>query len=647
MAPTNVAVVPLVPEDKDEISKLVTEFIARQAYYADRVTAMNDRDRMFDGEHWPPEEEADTVTTNDVPEKKSFKLVFNYTRRIVLSYIAALAREPKPKVPSPTDPLMAANASIREKYLLSLWDDVMEVWYDVETNAAKYGWGVMQAVWAPPVNQPRVLPSQNFAGATVVRYTESPWVFRSIPVDRFYPVYRTLSKPNDFLKVFHYDPNRLIDDLEEQYNVKLDATGMMAPDGWQCLGTEPTCDLVAYWTKDKYILLALTRGTYESVVERGKKTNREVYYELVNTDNPMKVIPFWVVQNMRGNPQKDPTKGGSISDVDDIGDINRHYDEIMSEAAEEVVIQIHQPVVYKSSDHTQKPSDVVIGAGKAIPIDIEEELDTLKFSQEAPLVENHIERVMQSMKDLSFLGDAGFGIMNAQVSGVAARIAMVPMQQVLELKIPQRRRTLQAVCAYILRVTESKLKVGEDGAREGIQGWIMYKGKRYGEFTLYDYNIDGAYYADIDYGNLLPRDDFAFEQNEVYKLSAGAQSIYDTLDHIGVDDPAAAIERIKQEAQDPILNPEKVTATATAKQSQQQMAAPMAPTAPTGPAQPQTGGAMAGNPMAANAGASNPLMALMGGGMPQPGNGMTPPLPQAGAEEQGVTPGPVQPFMER
>jgi hypothetical protein len=277
---------------------------------------------------------------------------------------------------------------------------------------------------------------------------------------------------------------------------------------------------------------------------------------------------------------------------------------MLSEMAEDITIKIHGALVYKSAQHQQDPATMRLGAGVVIPIGEEEELEALKLQGDTITAENHTDRIMQSIKDLSFLGDAGFGNLIAGMSGEGFSIALNPLQQIVELKLPQRRDTLSSICAFLLQCFEEK--AAKDAS---FRGYVKTAFEHYALTELTPDDIKGQYRADIVYGNMLPRDDFLFAQNELYKLKAGGQSLRTTLDKIGFDDPDAELERMIEEFNDPVLNPERVLATAQAKQVQAQakQGPPPVPTTGGGPPPPPTK-APAGLGIPPSADGSQPFM---------------------------------------
>jgi hypothetical protein len=638
-----------IPEDgrvaEEKVGEVISDFLLRQSYYSSpRNAAIDFRTSLFDGEHWnaPPEDDTE------------YQLVFNYLRNVVLRFAATFSRQPKPRVPSPTASVSPESeaANRREKFLMALWPQLMRAWGDVEMNASKKSFGVLQVLWAPEGGQPEeVKVGKGEDQTTRKQYTSSPFKFRSINPKYFYPVYKTFDKPNDFICVYRYDPSRLVADLEEIYGVILAPVAM--PMLGEIIGASSTADLIEYWTKDVYALIAQTTVLVRTQSGRRAPIDIEktMYTVLEWGPNNQGEIPFWVLENMRADPDADPTDGGSISDLDDLFEINKHYNEIMSEEAEEIVTNIHRPLIYKggeAGEHSADPNSFEFKPGATLPIANDEELGPLPWTAEPNMVQLHLDRTLESLKDLSFLGEAGFGRVQSNVTGIGFKIALTPMEQILDLKLPLRTDLLQSVCAYLL-------KSFEEHANEGsFRGWIQDQYGQFGIVELQAKDVDRQYFVTIDYGNLLPRDDYMHEQNEVYKFKTGAQSLFTTIENLGVDDAQKEIERIKDELQDPVLNPERAMlikqAQAGGQQTQQQPApinaganprvlpSPSSAQPGTSPVMPNTLGGMGGMPG--------------GGQMGMPGGETQPPVPNAGAFGRGAGaggfgPGQLAPFINR
>ena len=616
-------VAPGLAGHEEILSALMSKFLLVQTHYAGRNSTIDAKQAFFSGDHWEDAEEDE--------DEGEFRLVINYCRRVVLDFVGMLARAPVPRVPVPAaeDPgAPEIEAARKREYLLRLvWEDFLAAWRRAEMNAAKSSYGVVECLWrddlsaedvpirgesrpvlaetpasSPPEGagpthvmpngttmpgaQHEEAPAPASAPRTLKRYMQDPFRFRSIDPRQFFPVYRTFDLADDFLYVFRFDPERLTTDLENRYGVGLGGTSSVLT------GTESTVDLIEYWDDVYYVLVAQTVMEVSTVpasktglVARVRRALQEptfipTYTVLAKLEHGYDRVPFWVVQNIV-DPEKDPTDGGSLSDLEDIPQLNQHLNLMRSEQAEEIVTNIHRPLIYASDDHQQEPKSLSFSAGAVYPIGIEERLEPVPYEGQPAEAWRHVEEIQQDIRTLSFLGDAGFGDFGSGTSGVAARIALTPMQRILELKLPPRIEVLRSLGSFLLRCFEQKLP--KDAK---LRGWVKGGVLRFQQVDLAPEDIAGQYYVDVDYGNLLPRDDQAHQQNEIYKWGSGAQSLFTTLENMGHEDPDEEIKRMKRELKDPWLNPEKwlavQQAVAAQKQQEQEAAGPPQGQAPPG-----------------------------------------------------------------
>lgn len=570
----------------DKVQEL---FLELEPEYSDRNTTLDRYESFFDGKHWDEQESS--------VESSSFQLVFNFCRAIVIKYSALLAKPPRFRLPSDGQDFRVRH---RELFLQAIRDAMAPAWSDVEFNASKLSFGVLQVLWEPGPDQPEsVSIGEGEDISRTDRYTESPFVFRSIPPKRFYPVYRTFDKPDDFLYVIRYDPNRLVEDLEQRYGVSLQPTSY---DSGQW-GSEGTCDLIEYWDDEDYHLVALTKFFMQD--KHGKRIDSSSAVSLKEFAHKYHRVPFFVLQNIR-NPNYDPTFEGSLGDIDSIYELNKHYNLVMSEAAEEIVTNIHRPLTYKSDDHQQDPTKLEMSPGAVYPIGAEESLDPVAWQPMPDAVRQHIEMTLGGIMDLSFLGQSGFGSYPTGASGVGLRLVLQSLEQILMLKLPLRIEALRGICKHVLRTARGRLK--ED---EALSFWVKDSTGRFGQAVIEVEDIGTDTFVDISYENLIPRDEMSFQQNEIYKYKTGAQSLWTTLDHLGFDDPDSEIELIKEEMQDDVLNPEKAAMILQAKQL-------------PGTAQPETRPVQPGPPMQG-----------------------APPMPAPSALEGAMGPGGLAPYMGR
>lgn len=590
-----------------------TKFTALESLYGSRNERINLYSRFFDGDHW----------NEQTPETGEFQIVLNYCRAVTMKFASLLARSPAPRIPLVIqDSDLRDKAAKREKYLRVLWPDLMRAWRDVEFNASKKTYGVLQVLWQPGEGQPDTI-TVGVGGdqAKKTAFTKSPFLFRSIAPEHFYPVYRTFDTPDDFLYVFRFAPGRLIEDIEEKYDVVLQSTTEKA-------GSSGTCDLIEFWSNTQYLLLARTQR--ETKDRRGHVAIEKVGVTLKDIEHEYRRPPFWVLQNLR-SPDADPTDGGSLGDIDAIAELNKHLNLLVSEASEEIITNIHRPTAYASNDHQQDPNKIKLKAGAIIPIGLEEKLEPITWQGLPNAVNQHIAGLVADIENLSFVGAIGFGQYPNRASGTGLQIALQSMENILDLKVPLREELLADVCLHLLRITEARLEKS-GGAKFAL--WVKDAMGRYGQVTLAEADIDGNYFVDIDFGNLLPRNETAHQQNEVYKYKTGVQSLRTTLDNIGVEAVDEELALLRDELNDPVLNPEKVIAIAQAKQLQK------------APEQPQTAPQPPGTAQAGTSPISQVPSALAA---PSPGV-QGPPVPQ---EQPGMPgqpplgPGNIAPMMAR
>ena len=546
---------------QEEIQEVYSRFLMREMFYSGRNENMDIRDDFFEGLHWEVEDAEE--------ERDRYRLVFNYVRRTILARAAGLAKAPEVRVRVTSLPKTEEfrKAAIREKFLRVLWPSLMEAWESVEMNSSKYSYGVLEIKWGS---------QGKTKGAEGHRYREvlePPFKFGSLPPKHFYPIYRSHTELNDMSAVFVSRPGQLIADLELKYGIPLQGSSAyelsksLGP-GWVTIGTEETTDVVEYWTETRFIIFARTSVLVKSIMEHdgnriGDTRRVEGIVILAEGKNPFNKIPFWVVPNIRSNPNADATNGGCISDAEDIYFINQHYNHMISEEAEEVSTVIHNPIIYSSDEHMQDPNTLTIKPGAVWPIGDEEKIEALKLGNVSPLVESHFNKLQDAMKDLTFMGDAAMGKSDSQTSGVAAQIALTPQKQYLELKLPIRKRILMEVCAFLFESFET---IGEK-LNIKYRTWLRNSLGMFGKETITAEDIGGLYFSEIKYGNLLPRNDYEHDQNESFRFKTGAQSLYTTVERMGHPDPSDEVDRIKEEAQDDILNPDRVIQTSQAKMS--------------------------------------------------------------------------------
>lgn len=573
-------------------------YVARRNAYIARNTDIEYHRALFRGDHWGTSLSADEeLATNE------FQLVINYCRSTVLHFVGALASAPRFRVPRPAkDADRQHKAEVRERFLAGLGPDILQAWTDVEMSASKTRFGVLQVLWDPDRKKDQ-------QGA----YVGNPFIFRAIDPTHFYPCYSTLFRPDDFFYVIREDPDRLIEDLEDIYNVKLQATDAEE-------GTEGTCMVIEYWDRDDYYLVALTHRDLTEYDNRGREytTTEEVYTMLKSGPHGYPRIPFFVLQNIR-DAFEDPTYEGSLSDVQAVAELNKHLDWLMSEHAEEILLNIHRPTVYKSPDHQKAAAELTAMPGSVWDIGEDEDVTPVVWPPEPEMVQNHYRWTRDAIDDLSFIPPTAQGQLPAGVSGASMGIANTPLQRILDLKKPRRIETLKAVATFVLQVAEKK------GAP--IITWCVTNNVKE-ETKITEQYIEGDYYVDVAWRNMLPRDEVSYEAHQAYLFKTGVQTLARTLDKLGVEWVEAEMQQLLAEYIDPKVNPNRAMVYAQAVQALK--ALEQQPEAAKPQPQPQVPAQLQALPPGGSSGVQAPPMQ----GGPEPARGTLPVRPPAPSFQQ-------------
>ena len=594
----------------EALSRLYSLFMEVQNAYGERDEVLQEIDDFFQGFHWETEAQEDS---------DDLQITLNYTKLSILKHIGYLTgTQPRVDVPHWASKNRGA-ASKREAYLRYVLDkQLWPIWAEkVEWDANKFGFAVIRVLWDIKKANRKYKEVKGAEGSTrQIEYRNLPWDIMCVRPTNFYPVYRTFEKPDDFLAVFRYDPDRLVEDVEEKYGVKLQTMGN-AP------GSRGTCDLVECWTDDEYILFASTQYIEENESTGQSHLNRTivvVHQEKHSYGRP----PFFVLVNY-GDPHKDPTQDGSISDVQLVEDANRHLNLVYSLTAQEIVRRIHPPITYKAGadgSHRHSPSDIRMGAGEVIPIGDEEELEAVKWDGVPQTVRDHTADTLRAMEDFSAQPHTAMAGEEA-ASGVGMRLAYANLELALVLKIPRRVATFERLFTWMLQITYNKLE--ENGLLRMPTG------------TLLKADIDEEYSCMVKYGYLLPRDKIEYEQHVAYLFKLELISMRTALEWLeDVEDPDAEMELLKKEKQDAVLNPESVMLQAQAKQAQQEAAGAEQQQSQS---QPQPGAG--GGPVQTGTG---PFAGMgQGGDLSGVKNNAAPPVPQSPAMPTGRN----VPFLNR
>jgi len=542
-----------------DVHEAYARFLTLQMHYSTRNASLDELAQFFDGGHWetsPEDMQEELDATEDV------RLTLNYARKSVLWHVGLLTGKP-PRVDVPNASDTSEGSGKRERYLRALIASVpfRRAYRRAEVSANKYAYGVLQVLWDPGESEAEDLPRAEGSTEPTSRkaYHRQPFRFRTLDPRDFYPCYRTFDSPDDFLYAFRFDEHRLVEDIEDQYDVILLPTDI-AP------GSRGTCDLIELWTDTHYLLFAVTAR--KEMNEEGDVVDVKLPTVLVDESHPYGRPPFFVLLNFVVDPDKDPTYEGSISEVDLVRDTNKHLNLIVSLMATEIATRIHPPLVYQTDEPQQAPGDIRIGAGEVIPIGAEEQLTPMKWEGVPQTVAEHRNAIMQALRDFSGLPNTSLGSTGAGSSGIGMRLAYAVLEMILPLKLPERTEWMQDVLSHVLKVTHSQLS-----PKDVISFWAS----KDLQARIQKEDISKDFFCEVTFGNLIPRNRIEEEQHVVYLHKTNVISRRTALEMLeDIKDPDAELERIRKENKDGGLDPEKAMAV------QQAMGGGQSPAPPTG-----------------------------------------------------------------
>lgn len=548
---------------KMDLSTAYTRFLELSLHYSNRNAVLDELALFFDGTQWesnPSEDELDA--------DEEVRVTLNYARKSVLWHVGLLTGKP-PRVDVPNSPKPDAAARNRERYLRALLAsvDFRRAYRRIEVSANKYGYGVLQALWTPgEAEEVEMAKAENSQVATAKKvYHQQPFTMRALDPRHFYPCYKTFDKPDDMLYAFRFDPDRLVEDIEDQYDVVLVPTEVVS-------GSRGSCDLIEMWSDTQYLLFAIT--TTMEVDESGALVAVSKPTILKDESHSYGRPPFFVLLNFIADPDSDPTDGGSLSEVALVKDTNKHLNLIVTLMATEIATRIHPPAVYTTDEPQTDVKAIRMGAGEVITIGAEETLEAMDWSGVPQTVSEHRDAIMQALRDFSGLPNTSLGSTGAGTSGIGMRLAYAVLEMILPLKLPERVEWLQDVLSHMLRVTHKHL-----GEHDSIAFWATPKLQA----QIMKADISKDFYCSVKFGNLIPRNRIEEEQHITYLHKTGLISLRTALEMLeDVVDPDAEIERIRIEHKDAILDPETAAAIEGAKQAGQPPPPQPAGPAPTG-----------------------------------------------------------------
>lgn len=256
-------------------------------------------------------------------------------------------------------------------------------------------------------------------------------------------------------------------------------------------------------------------------------------------------------------------EGEPDSEIDDIRGLNLYMDKLVSESAD-IIEKYADPTII--AKHAGVAPTVIRSTvrekGGVLPINREGEVSFLTWDGAPPDLDNQFARVQQGIYDLSGKPPAAYGQMETNQSGVATNMALSPTTSSTEELLSIFGTGLQKLNAAILCLNEKFMK-GEEIDVRGMRPSAKNQRRMVTyQATIRGADIGGWYQNRIKWPSVMRTDDPVYVQNELAKMQSDppAQSVYTTLENLGIEDVEMELDRIKEQLADPRFHPDVMTA---------------------------------------------------------------------------------------
>jgi hypothetical protein len=257
------------------------------------------------------------------------------------------------------------------------------------------------------------------------------------------------------------------------------------------LGAEPPVTTVEIWSAQRYRLIVGSTTVHDG-------------------PNPYGFIPFVVVPNLQP-----PNSRWGQSDLVDLIPLNRELDERMSDQADVIRYHADPPVVFRG---VEEHSDLPVGPGTVWDLPRDADVSLLEWHGNTPALQDHIDRVLRALYEVTETPRTSFGDSGRLLSGVALETELHPLVQ----------RTLRkrvSWSAALRRCNQMLLLLAERVA-----------GLPPGTFA--------PYRSQIVWPPMLPRDDEAEARRNLTLVDGGLLSHRGAMDALGNLDPEAELRRV-------------------------------------------------------------------------------------------------------
>jgi hypothetical protein len=538
---------PLTAQQVIELyTELRSNFAARNSDYANLR-------QLYRGEHWGS-------TDNPLPEGKHYTLAVNYVAPTVDKAVdQVFGTMPGIQVMSQgTDEDARRLAEQQEAILYGAWakNDAEFVFRRAAHNRSLLGRGVLYYWWD--------------AGAECVK-------FKSVAPDNFYPVY-----DGDVLVECILVSRRLTRGLQHSY------PGMAAkitadPGLSETFDGVNAADIfdASRFDGDQVVIpsnAATKLASYTTVIDWYDRFGNwvRIMGDAVHKQNlgyGLERVPVIEWPNGLPGDEREPR-----SDVADIYSLNLYLDTLLSQDAD-IIKRYSNPTVLdkQSGQSAQEIRQTIQAEGGVLPIKRDGDIVYLNWQGTPPDIQQQYERVLNAIYDLSGRPATSYGNVLSNQSGAASNMALNPLiadaqdsETIIGSGLVLLNTAILALYAKFSAGTVIHAK-GARPKRPGLNTYVPYASGITGD------DMGGWFENRIKWPSALRTDDPVYVQNEIAKSNGDGnnppkQSLYTTLENLGIEDVEAEMDRIKAQLEDPRLHPQVLQAsTAAAARMQRSM----------------------------------------------------------------------------
>jgi hypothetical protein len=513
-----------------EVRELYRDLLAQ---YSARNAEYHVARERYNGRHWDPE-------TNPEPNGR-YSLTANYIRPTVDKSVEALVGTlPGIQVMPPgVDELARRIAEAEEALLYATWDvnDAELVFRRVAHNMVLLRRGLIYYWWDP----------------TCMRVK-----FRSFAPDNYFPIYDgedtvecvLVSRRNT------RELQRLYPSLKTQITPDEDSTGMLN-EGRQL----PY--LPEMGESDASGIIRTPIGGQTTVIDWYDRHGNWVRL-MGDAEHSLNLaygtgrVPIIEFNNNIFGDEREPR-----NDVDDIIELNQYLDQLISQQAD-VIRKYSNPTVvdYGSGQSPDAVKRIIQNPeGGVLPARKDARLEYLNWTGTPADFETQYQRVMSTIFDLSGKPASSYGQTMTNQSGVVTNLSLNPVTTNNAAKESLMGSAITKLNEDILRLYE-KFSAGEvievrgmKPKRAGLTSQVYY------EIGIKGKDISGWYKNRVKWPSALRTDDPVYVQNELAKMASDppVQSIYTTLENLGVEDVEAELDRVKTQLEDPRFHPDRLS----------------------------------------------------------------------------------------